>query len=248
VLVGTERVTRAGLRMLIESQPGLSVTGEIDGPDNGIPIAWSAGPPQVALVDLDGAESFDYVARLQRITTGTVRVVVLTGAPDSPACSTAVQRGALGVVSKQQAPEVLAKAIEKVHAGEVWLERSRIADVVGELLKATAAKSEPPAAKSAPLAKRERQIITLVAQGFRNTEIAARLFVSEATVRNCLASIFRKLAISSRVHLMIYAFQEGLVTLPASGGPPAPSSRRDLLRLAASRPAPDRTDPSLPKK
>ena len=234
VLVGSERVPRAGLRMLIDSQPGLRVIGEVDCP--GPPrVEWTGEQPQIALIDLDGYASLDSVPVLREGGNASTRVIILTSTPDSAICSSAIQHGALGVVSKQQAPEVLIEAIEKVHAGEVWLERARLACVLGDLFGAvTAARRQPEIGKNATLAKRERQVITLVAQGFRNGEIAASLFVSEATVRNCLASIFRKLGTSSRVHLMIYALREGFVNLPVSGGPPTPRSPRDFLRLAPS--------------
>ena len=243
VLVGSERVTRAGLRMLIESQPGFRVIGEVEcpGPPRG---KWTGEQPQIALIDLDGYSSVDSVPVLREAGNASTRIIILTSTPDSAICSSAIQYGALGVVAKQQAPEVLIKAIEKVHAGEVWLERARLAGVLGDLFgAATAARRQREIGESATLAKRERQVITLVAQGFRNSEIAASLFVSEATVRNCLASIFRKLGTSSRVHLMIYALREGFVNLPVSGGPPTPRSPRDLLRLAPSAGRPHKERP-----
>ena len=233
-LVGNERVTRAGLRMLIDGQPGLRVVGEIE---CHFPpcVAWAVEQPQIALVDLDGHGSLDFVPVLRQAGNASTRVIVLTSTPDSAMCSSAIQRGALGVVSKQQAPEVLIKAIYKVHAGEVWVERVRLACVLRDLSGAvTAARRQREIDKHVTLSNRERQVITLIAQGSRNDEIAASLFVSEATVRNCLASIFRKLGLSSRVHLMIYALREGLVNLPVAGGPLTPRSPRDLLRLATS--------------
>ena len=217
-LIGSERVTRAGLRMLIDRQPGLRVIGEVECPCPSR-VTWAAEPPQIALIDLDGHGSLDFVPVLREAGNAT-RIIVLTSTPDSAMCSSAIQRGALGVVSKQQAPEVLVKAIHKVHAGEVWLERVRLARVLRDLIGAVAAaRRQREIGTNVTLTKRERQVVTLVAQRFRNSEIAASLFVSEATVRNGLASIFRKLGLSSRVHLMIYAFREGFVNLSTSGRP-----------------------------
>jgi two-component system, NarL family, nitrate/nitrite response regulator NarL len=246
VLVGNERVTRAGLRMLIDSQPGLRVIAERECAGD-LSAVWSATRPQVVVIDLDGTPNDAFIPNLREAGFSNARVVVLTSTPDSSACANAVQRGVLGIVSKQQAPEVLIKAIERVDAGEVWLNRARIAGVIGSLRASAGAAHPRTAAKPDSLAPRERQIVTLVGQGSRNNEIASSLFVSEATVRNCLGSIFRKLGISNRVHLMIYAIQEGFVNLAVSGKLPAASSPRDVLRLAASAGRPSGDSAPTPK-
>jgi two-component system, NarL family, nitrate/nitrite response regulator NarL len=230
-LVGSERVTRAGLRLLIDGHPGLRVIGEVEYP---CPprVAWAGEQPQIAVIDLDGHDSLEFVSVLREAGNASTRIIVLTSTPDSAMCSSAIERGALGVVSKQQAAEVLIKAIYKVHAGEVWLERVRLARVLRDLFgTVAAARRQREIGRNVTLTKRERQVVTLVAQSFRNSEIAASLFVSEATVRHCLASTFRKLGVSSRVHLMVYAFREGFVSLPISGGLPTASSPSDLSRL-----------------
>ena len=135
VLIGNERVTRAGLRMLIDRQPGFRVIAEAECTSN-LDAVWSATQPQVALIDLDGNGTIDFIPHLREAGISTTRIIVLTNTPDSTECSSVIERGVLGVVSKQQAPEVLIKAIERVHAGELWLDRARIAAVIGTLRKA----------------------------------------------------------------------------------------------------------------
>jgi DNA-binding NarL/FixJ family response regulator len=231
-LLGSERVTRAGLRMLIDSQPGLRVIGEIE--CCGDPsLLWQTTQPHVALVDLDSEGSLDCISALRRMPVSDARIIVLTSSPDSDDCSLAIERGVLGVVSKQQAPDVLFNAIERVHAGEVWLNRTKIAGVLGTL-RTSAARNRRDAGRSRGLLPRERQIVALVGRGLRNTEIANSIFVSESTVKNCLGSIFAKLGISNRTHLMLYAIQEGFVDAPARGPAPVGSPSREVLRLAAS--------------
>jgi DNA-binding NarL/FixJ family response regulator len=230
-LVGSERVTRAGLRMLIDSQPGLQVIGEVECCGDPGKL-WRTTHPHVALVDLDSQGSLDCITVLRQMRDSSARIIVLTGNPDSDACSSAIERGVLGVVSKQQAPDVLFNAIERVHAGEVWLNRTKVAGVLGTL-RAAAARKGREAAGVKGLLPRERQVITLVGQGLRNGEIASAIYASESTVRNCLGSIFKKLGIANRAHLMLYAIQEGFVDTSVRAQT-LRTARRDVLRLATS--------------
>jgi DNA-binding NarL/FixJ family response regulator len=241
VLVGTERVTRAGLRVLLERQASLRVIGEIECTSD-LEAVLSAEGPQVVVVDLDSPGGLDFIPEVRIGEMPSTRMIVLTSAPESSACASAIQRGVLGVVSKQQTPEVLIKAIERVHAGEAWLNRAAIAGLLGNL-RASAPGEAPRQANSGGLLPRERQVVTLVGQGFRNNEIAATIFVSEATVRNCLATIFKKLHLTSRVQLMMYAVQEGFVNLSAPRSlAETPSRLKFRLARSTGRPARDGAD------
>jgi DNA-binding NarL/FixJ family response regulator len=122
----------------------------------------------------------------------------------------------MGLVLKDKATEVLIKAIERVHAGEVWLDRSLTASVLSELSLAETRKSNPEADKVATLTGREREIVELVSQGLKNKQIAERLFISEATVRNHLTSILSKLDLSDRFELALYAYRHHLAKPPVS--------------------------------
>jgi DNA-binding NarL/FixJ family response regulator len=127
----------------------------------------------------------------------------------------AVKKGAVGVVVAQNPPEILYKAIEKVHAGQVWLDRSLIASFVIQNTHADIpAYIEPKTIRIARLSKREREIISLAGEGLKNQQIADQLFLSEVTVRHHLTSIFKKLAVSDRLELVIYAYQNSLARLP----------------------------------
>ena len=112
--------------------------------------------------------------------------------------------------------ETLLHAITQVRAGEVWLEPTMIARVLGELTRPQPAPQvSAEAANIAKLTEREREVITLVGEGLRNKHIAARLYISEATVRHHLTAIFAKLDVSDRFELAIYAYQHGLAKPPA---------------------------------
>jgi DNA-binding NarL/FixJ family response regulator len=106
VLIGSERVTRAGLRMLIESQPGLRVVGEVEWPGDLRPV-WRASHAQVSVIDLDHPGILDAIPNLSGPEASKTRGIVLTNTPESEVCLDAIRRGILGIVSKQQAPEIL---------------------------------------------------------------------------------------------------------------------------------------------
>jgi DNA-binding NarL/FixJ family response regulator len=169
--------------------------------------------PDIILVDLDSrSDALACVRELASAADGS-RIIVLTDrarAGDHPAL---MELGAAGVVLKNERPEVLIKAIRKVHAGEIWLDRINTAQVL--VRAARRRRSEDlEAVKIAALTRREHEIIALVGEGLKNRLIAGRLFISEATVRNHLTSILDKLGLSDRFELAVYAYRVGLVHYP----------------------------------
>ena len=143
------------------------------------------------------------------------RIIILTGLRDPEAHRQAVLLGAMGIVKKEKAAEVLISAIQRVHAGEAWLDPSLMAGVLSEMTRAgKTRKADPETEKIATLTNREREVIALIGEGIKNKEIAERLFISETTVRHHLTSIFAKLGVADRVELLIYAFRHGLANPP----------------------------------
>lgn len=206
---------RAGLRMLLESQPKLTVVGEAANPHEAIAVA-EREQPDIILVELDplARDNLDYIAQL-RTAANQARVLVLNDLPDQQIGYKAVYQGVMGFVHKGQAAEVLFKAIEKVHAGEIWLDRATMANMLTEMSQAKEAKQkDPERAKIATLTEREREITALVGEGLKNKQIADRLNISEITVRHHLTSIYNKLDVVDRQSLMIYAYRHGLAIPP----------------------------------
>jgi DNA-binding NarL/FixJ family response regulator len=229
LLVGNERVMRAGLRALLDNQAGTTVVGEVEALDAALSLIISE-QPDVTLLDPDHYSGADFLPNVLRAAISKTRVVLLTGAPESASVAQALGNGAVGLVSKQQGPEVLMKAIEKVHAGELWLDRSVTARLLTELSRAgQAERSDPEAVKVASVTARERQVIMLVGQGMRNMQIANRLNISEVTVRNHLTSVFRKLELANRCELVVYSFRHGLATMPTPARPAAPQTEDGSL-------------------
>ncbi len=125
----------------------------------------------------------------------------------------AIRMGCSGILPKRTSTELLLKSIRKVHAGEIWLDRISTADVIRRLAKkgsANVAARQGLREQGAALSTREREIVGLIAQGFKNKDMAERLFISEQTVKNHLHNIFDKLGVSDRLELALYAIHHKL--------------------------------------
>jgi DNA-binding NarL/FixJ family response regulator len=212
LIVDDHAVVRAGLRMLIDQNPTMKVVGLAGNRSEALAIAASEQPNLIILDILLGDE--DGLALLPELrgVAKDVRVLVLTGLRGSESQRRAMLAGAMGVVLKDHAAEVLIKAINKVHQGEVWLDRSMMGSVLNEMTQAP--EIDPEKGKIASLTDREREVIALIAEGLKNKEIGKRLFISETTVTHHLSSIFSKLEVTDRLELVIYAFAHKLAKVP----------------------------------
>ena len=215
LIIDDHAIVRAGLRMLIESRQNLLVVGETGCGAEALASIAREKPDIILLdLDLDGEDGLDLLPDLIA-SSANARVIILTGVRDSQAHRRAVRAGAMGLVLKDKAAEVLIKAIERVHAGEVWLDRTMTASVLTEMARSgETGKTDPEAAKLASLTDREREIISLVCEGLKNKQIGERLFISEMTVRNHITSILSKLDLSDRFELAIYSYRHKLAPLP----------------------------------
>jgi DNA-binding NarL/FixJ family response regulator len=214
LLIDDHAIVRTGLRLLIDSQPGMVVVGEAANRAEALELAYRLQPDIILLDLMLGEESgLDLLPELRSIAQRS-RVLLLTGVHDTEEHLRAVRLGATGLVLKDQASEMLIKAIEKIHAGEVWLDAAIVASVVAEVSGGPAdRKIDPEAAKLATLTQREREVIALICEGLPNKQIGERLFISETTVRHHLTSIFTKLGVTNRLELVIYAYRNGLARL-----------------------------------
>jgi DNA-binding NarL/FixJ family response regulator len=213
LIVDDHAVVRAGLRMLIDQGPGMKVTGVAGNRAEALEAAASTQPDVIILdIVLGDEDGLSFLPELRQVAKNA-RVLVLTGLRSSESQRQAMRAGAMGVVLKDHAAEVLIKAIEKVHSGEVWLDRLTTGRVLQEISEEK--KSDPNREKIDTLTERERQVVGLVGEGLKNKQIAARLFISETTVTHHLSSVFSKLEVSDRLELVVYAFRHGLAKLPS---------------------------------
>ncbi len=207
VLVDDQALFRAGIRMLVDSQPDLEVVGEASDGGEGIAIV-RATRPDVVLMDirmpvLDGLAA---TAELLR-DADPPRIVMLTTFDLDEAAARAIRQGASGFLLKDADPEFLLAAIRTVHAGSAVIAASATRELFAQLGTAAAA-AVPDAYRD--LTDREREIFALAARGLSNAEIAAREFLSEATVKTHISRILAKLDLRDRVQLVVFAFDHGL--------------------------------------
>lgn len=214
LLVDDHVVMRMGLRMVIESQPGLTVVGEAANRAEALQIARRERCDIILLdLDLGDENGIDLLPDLLDVAKGA-RVIVLTGIHDTVEYRRAVRLGAMGLVLKEQALGILAQAIKQVHAGEPWLDPALVATVLAEAARARAPETDPEANRIAVLTERERAVIVLICEGLRNKQIAERLHISQTTVVHHLTSIFNKLGVANRLELVTYAYSHGLAQPP----------------------------------
>ena len=215
VLVDDHEMVRAGLQMLIESKPGMKLVGMAGNRTDALNIIKREQPDIIILdLNLNGESGLSLIPQLLE-KAQNARVLVLTGLHDLEVHRQSVRLGAMGLVLKDKAADVLLKAIERVHQGEVWFDRSLMGSVLNEISRKDGAGNiNPDAAKIATLTAREREIITFVGEGLKNKQIAERAFISETTVRHHLTSIFGKLEVTDRLELIIFAYRHGLAEPP----------------------------------
>jgi two-component system, NarL family, nitrate/nitrite response regulator NarL len=200
LLVGNRAIFRSGLQALIENKPGLKVIGATGDRTEATAIAVERNP-EIILLHVDSDDDLDFLPKMVALARDS-RVLVLSGMRNYEMYERAFCLGARGVLLTDISADALIKAIEIVHAGEIWIERAMVGNVLTKILRANE-KPKFELNQFATLSKREREIIPFISQGLKNKEIAARLFLSEATVRHHITSIFTKLEVSNRLDLIL---------------------------------------------
>ena len=214
VIADDHPIVRDGLKKLLLLEDDFEVIGEA-GDGREVLEKVQELDPDVLLLDLR-MPNVDGLSALQALQQGTrhTRVIVLTASDDKNEFVQAMKLGCSGIVLKQTAPDLIVKSIRKVHAGEIWLDSHTTAAVMRQFQTGTDASSVSGSGKGrerSPLSAREREIVALVAQGYKNKEMAEKMFISEQTVKNHLHNIFDKLGVSDRLELALYAIHHRLI-------------------------------------
>jgi NarL family two-component system response regulator LiaR len=201
-------VVREGLRALIDTEPGMELVGEAaDGVEA---VQKSAAvDPDVILLDLvmprkGGLEAIREIKE----DNPRARILVLTSFAEDEKVFPAIKAGAQGYLLKDSSPRELLQAIRDIHHGQPSMHPTIARKLMHEIQRG----SELPLVEE-PLTERDVEVLSLVAQGFTNQEIADRLFVSERTVRTHVSNILSKLHLANRTQAALYALRKGLASL-----------------------------------
>jgi DNA-binding NarL/FixJ family response regulator len=217
-LADDQPLFRAGIRMILDSQDDFEVIWEAS---DGLEAVASAAsrPVDLILMDLempnvDGVEATTRILRAakadeSRETAPTTRIVVLTTFELSDTTFKAIQAGASGFLLKNADPEFLLASLRTVHAGSAVVAPSVMTGLVERFARRT---SRIDTDALGELTVRERDIFALLASGLSNNEIAEHRHLSDATVKTHVSRILGKLDLRDRVQLVIYAYENGLVT------------------------------------
>jgi DNA-binding NarL/FixJ family response regulator len=202
---------REGLRKLLEQEQGFRVVGEAaDGVETIKRVQELK--PDVLLLDISmprrsGLEILDELGT----SAGRVRTIVLAANIEKRQIVQALQHGTRGVVMKESASDVLMESIRTVMAGHYWIGREKVFDILRALRELQATRISEKSQNRYGLTARELQIVTKVADGCTNLEIASELSVSERTIKHHLTSIFDKVGVSTRLELALFAVFHNLV-------------------------------------
>ncbi|WP_223690424.1 response regulator [Leifsonia poae] len=224
LLVDDQALFRAGVRMLVTSQPDLELAGEAANGAEGVQLAAETSP-DVVLMDIRMPVMDGIAATTQIVENATKegrtppRILVLTTFDLDEAAARAIRGGASGFVLKDAEPEFLLAAIRTVHAGSAVIAAGATRELFQYFSSSEPVKPQPP--EFGNLTSREREIFVLAARGLSNSEIASTEFLSEATVKTHISRILSKLGLRDRVQMVVYAFEHGL-----TGADEESSSRR----------------------
>jgi DNA-binding NarL/FixJ family response regulator len=209
VLADDQPLVRAALQMVITDTPGIDVAGEAGTGAEAVELAGSLRPDVVVMdIRMPGMDGIQ-ATRLITAAPGTARVVVLTTFDDDEYVYAALRAGASGFLVKDMALEEIIAAIRAVAAGDALIAPA----VTRRLIEEFTSRPEPGPGrrKIDRITNRERDVLTLVGRGLSNTEIAAELTLSIATVKTYLTRLLTKLDARDRVQLVIIAYDAGLV-------------------------------------
>ncbi|SIN77756.1 response regulator [Agromyces cerinus] len=216
-LVDDQALFRAGVRMLIESQPDLEVVGEAS--DGGAAVELARRErPDVVLMDVrmpvqDGIAATEQIlAAAERDGVAPPRILVLTTFDLDENAARAIRAGASGFVLKDADPEFLLAAVRTVHQGNQVIAAAATRALFAHVGRGSGRRPAPAAWSE--LTPREREIFALAARGLSNGEIAASEFLSEATVKTHVSRILAKLGLRDRVQLVVFAYEHELPGAP----------------------------------
>ncbi|MDR7869121.1 MAG: response regulator transcription factor [Sporomusaceae bacterium] len=208
VIADDHTLMRSGLKLMLTNQPDISVVGEAADGAEALKLIENLKPDIVLLdVSMPEMNGLECMKRIREIDAD-VKVILLTMHEDIRYLKEGFAAGASGYVLKKAADDVLYEAIRKVRAGEVFVQNSMAQSLVCELKQR---RDRPSIADTKPLSEQEKRVLSLIAMGHSNAEIAEQLVVSTRTVETYKYRIMDKLNTKKRADLVKYAIEQGLV-------------------------------------
>ena len=209
VVVDDQALVRAGLRLIIESEPGFDVVAEAADGEQALGVITSHRPDVVLMdVRMPGIDGLEATRRLIAAHPDAPPVLILTTFEDDDVLWGAIDSGAAGFLLKDTPADDLIAAIRVTRSGGSWLDPRVTPRLLSRL------RSRPLVDTSAieQLSSREVEVLTLMASGATNAEIAAQLYLSERTVKSHVGSIFLKLDARDRTAAILLAYRSGLIS------------------------------------
>ena len=209
VVADDQEIVRTGLGMILDADPGITVVGQAADGEEGVALA-RALRPDVCLFDirmprLDGVEATRRLAGPG--VADPMAVVVITTFDLDEHVPAALKAGARGFLLKDAGPELLSQAVRAAAAGDALIAPSVTARLLAKF--AAAGSAAPPAVPREPLTEREEQVLSSLARGRTNIEIATELHISLSTVKTHIANLMGKLRARNRVEIAIWAHETG---------------------------------------
>jgi DNA-binding NarL/FixJ family response regulator len=220
LVVEEHQILLWGIEKLIESQwPRMIVVGTARTCQEALTRTRDVSPDVIFLnLELAGLRIAEFLPEL--LSGGLSRVLAFTATEDTDLLDLAVRQGVRGIVNKEVSSGAFLKAIEKIHHGELWFDAGTMNRVFGQLLGGHIPSSSTTISKKhGHLTARERAIVTATVEhgGSGNYVLAERLFISEHTLRNHFTSIYRKLDVTNRLEMCVYALRHGLANVTPTG-------------------------------
>ncbi len=209
LLVDDQDLVRAGLRIILSSEPGIEVVGEASDGAEAERLARELTPDVICMdVQMPGVDGLEATRRIVADPSVSAGILILTTFDRDDYLFEALEAGASGFLLKTARPEKLIEAVQVVARGEALLAPDVTRRVIAQFSRPTTQLT----AGDLDLTERETEVLGLVAKGLSNAEIAGTLYVGEATVKSHVSKILIKLGVRDRVQAVVYAYDHGLVS------------------------------------